>query len=74
MDYSFINKDTGGDKNEIAIEECLLTHKRKRQVDEATEWELKVQEASSPKSGHNSLLSAKEEEAHKWPIPRKNTI
>ena len=63
-----------GDRNGIFVEECFLAHKRKRQVVVATEWELKVQVASSPKSGHDSLLSAKEKEAHKWPSPRKNTI
>ena len=73
MNYSLLKKDIEGDKNGIVVEECFLTHKRKRQVVVAVEWELKVQEASSPKSGHNSLLSAKEQEADKWPSPRKNT-
>ena len=67
-------KDTEWEKNEIVVKECLLTHKRKIQGVVATEWEFEVQEASSPKPGKNSLLSAKEKEAHKWPSPRKNTI
>ena len=67
-------KYTEGDRNGIFVEECFLSHKRKRQVVVATKWELEVQEPSSSKSGHNSLLSAKEKEAHKWPSPRKNTI
>ena len=33
-----------------------------------------MQEASSPKLGQDSLWSVKEQEAHKWPSPRKNTI
>ena len=67
-------KDTRVEKNEITVEECLVTHKRKWQVVVADKWELKVQEASSQKSGHNSLLSDKEKEANKWPSPRQNTI
>ena len=67
-------KDIEGDINEIVVKECLPTHKRKIQVVVAAEWELKVQEESSPKSCHNTLLNAKEQEAHKWPSPRKNTI
>ena len=61
-------KDMEGDKNEIFVEVCLVTHKMKRQVVVVVEWELKVQEASIPKSSHNSLLSAKEQEAHKWQV------
>ena len=60
MNYLLLLKDTEGDISGIDVEECLLTHKRNRQVVEATESELKVQGASSPKSGHNSQLSAKE--------------
>ena len=33
-----------------------------------------MHEASSTKPGQDSLWSAKEKEAHKWPSPRKNTI
>ena len=51
--------------NEIVVEECLLTQKRKIQVVVVFEGELKVQEASYPKLGHNSLLSTKEKEDHK---------
>ena len=32
MNYSLLIKGYEGDINEIAIEECLLTHKRKRKV------------------------------------------
>ena len=74
MNYSLLIKDTEGDISEIVVKECLLTHNRKRQVVEAIEWELKMQEASSSNTGHNSLLSAKEQEAHKWPSPTQNTI
>ena len=74
MNYSLLIKYTKGDISGIDVEYCLLTHKREIQVAEATEWELKVQEASSPKSGHNSFLSAKDQEDHKWPISRQNII
>ena len=37
MNYSLLVKDTKGDKIGIVVEECLLTHKWKRQVAEATE-------------------------------------
>ena len=33
-----------------------------------------VQEEYSPKLSQDSLWSAKEKEAHKWPRPRKDTI
>ena len=49
MNYSLLIKDTEGDISGIDVEECLLTHKRKIQVIEATEWELKMQKVSSPK-------------------------
>ena len=32
MNYSFINKRCQRDRNGIAVEECLLTYKGKRQV------------------------------------------
>ena len=54
MSYYLLIKDTEGDISGIVFEEFLLTQKKKRQVAKAIEWELKVQEASSPKSGHNS--------------------
>ena len=38
-----------GGKLDIVFEECLLAHKRKRNVVETTEWELNMQEESSPK-------------------------
>ena len=63
-------KDTRGDKNEIVVVRVFADP----QVAEVAQWELKVQKASSPKLGHNSLLSAKDQEAHKWPSPRQNTI
>ena len=34
---------------DIVVKECLLTHKRKRHVVEATKGELRMKEASSPK-------------------------
>ena len=74
MNYYLLIKYNEGGRSGIVVEGCLLTHKSKRQLDKAIERELKVQEASSSKSSHNSLLSAKEQEAHKWPNPRKNTI
>ena len=48
MNYSLLINDIEGDMNRIFVEECLLIDKRKRQVDEATKWELKMQEESSP--------------------------
>ena len=53
---------------EIIVERVFVDpqEEKKIQVVEATEWELKMQEASSPKLGHNSLWSAKEQEVHKW--------
>ena len=33
-----------------------------------------MQEASSQKLGQDSFWIPKEQEAHKWPSPRKNTI
>ena len=37
MNYSLLLKDIEDDRNGIAIEECFQAHKRKRQVDKATE-------------------------------------
>ena len=47
--YLLIKYAEGGTKVEIVVEECLLTHKRKRKVAEVTECEIKVQEVSSQK-------------------------
>ena len=65
MNYYLLIKDTEGELSGIDFEQFLLTHKRKIQVIEAIELELKVHEASSPKSSHKSQLSAKEQEAYK---------
>ena len=37
MNYSLLIEDIQGDRGGIVVEECLLTHKKKQQVVEASE-------------------------------------
>ena len=76
MDYFYlIIKMLRGIRIEVDVERVFTDPQGEKTSGKSYLVRTKVmQEASSPKSSQDSLWSAKEREAHKWPSPRKNTI
>ena len=77
MDYVYywIIKRLRGNKTEVVVERVFADPQGEKTSGERCWVRTHVmQEASSPKSSQDSLWSAKEQVAHKWINPRKNTI
>ena len=76
MDYFYlIIKILRGIGTEVAVKRVFVDPQGKMTNVESCWVRTQVMhDESYPKLGKNSLWSAKEQEAHKWPSPRENTI